>query len=281
MLKRFLDYMMRVTLKDYASFLLTSTFLIICILSILAPIFSNHDPLFQNLEDRLSRPGSIYYLGTDGLGRDIFSRILHACRNSLAIGFISIIMSCLSGVTIGIYCGLNQGKTDLLVQRLMEVFLAFPFFLFALIFVVSLGPSITSLSIAIGLGHMPIIARLSRANTIMVRRSLYIDASYMIGAKDIHILKAHVLPNTLIPVLAQLPSTFASAIGTEAALSFFGLGIAKPTPSLGNMMADGLTNFVEVAPWITLFPAITLVVMILTFSGIIDKIQQYNTLFQR
>lgn len=281
MFENILKHILRVTFKDYGTFILIAAFLIICFLSILAQVFSPHDPLFQNLEDRLSKPNSIYYLGTDGLGRDIFSRVLHGTRTSLTIGFGSIAISSAIGMLIGIYCGLNEGKIDLIVQRAMDVFLALPFFLFALIFVVALGPSIISLAIALGLVHIPIIARLSRANTILIKRSLYIDAAQMIGAKDFHIIKTHILPNSLIPLLAQLPSNFASAIGTEAALSFFGLGIAKPIPSLGNMMSDGITNFIEVAPWITLFPAITLIVMILTFSAIIDKIQQYTTHLQR
>ena len=276
-----LRQILRLTLRDYAIFLLISAFLILCILSILAEAVSGHDPLSQHLEDRLSKPDSTYYLGTDGLGRDIFSRVLHGIRTSLVIGFTSLAISSVLGVTIGIYCGMNEGRIDLIVQRIIDVLLAFPFFLFALIFVVALGPSIISLAIAIGLGHIPIIARLSRANTILIKQSLYVEAAQMIGAEDIHIVRVHILPNSFIPILAQLPSNFANAIGTEAALSFFGLGIAKPIPSLGNMMSDGITNFIEVAPWITFFPAITLIVLILTFSAIIDKFQQHTTHLRR
>ena len=276
-----LRQILRLTLRDYAIFLLISAFLILCILSILAEVISSHDPLSQHLEDRLSKPDSTYYLGTDGLGRDIFSRVLHGIRTSLVIGFTSLAISSVLGVTIGIYCGMNEGRIDLIVQRIIDVLLAFPFFLFALIFVVALGPSIISLAIAIGLGHIPIIARLSRANTILIKQSLYVEAAEMIGAEDIHIVRVHILPNSFIPILAQLPSNFANAIGTEAALSFFGLGIAKPIPSLGNMMSDGITNFIEVAPWITFFPAITLIVLILTFSAIIDKFQQHTTHLRR
>ena len=276
-----LRQILRLTLRDYATFLLISAFLILCILSILAEVISSHDPLSQHLEDRLSKPDSTYYLGTDGLGRDIFSRVLHGIRTSLVIGFTSLAISSVLGVTIGIYCGMNEGRIDLIVQRIIDVLLAFPFFLFALIFVVALGPSIISLAIAIGLGHIPIIARLSRANTILIKQSLYVEAAQMIGAEDIHIVRVHILPNSFIPILAQLPSNFANAIGTEAALSFFGLGIAKPIPSLGNMMSDGITNFIEVAPWITFFPAITLIVLILTFSAIIDKFQQHTTHLRR
>ena len=276
-----LRQILRLTIRDYAIFLLISAFLILCILSILAEVISSHDPLSQHLEDRLSKPDSTYYLGTDGLGRDIFSRVLHGIRTSLVIGFTSLAISSVLGVTIGIYCGMNEGRIDLIVQRILDVLLAFPFFLFALIFVVALGPSIISLAIAIGLGHIPIIARLSRANTILIKQSLYVEAAQMIGAEDIHIVRVHILPNSFIPILAQLPSNFANAIGTEAALSFFGLGIAKPIPSLGNMMSDGITNFIEVAPWITFFPAITLIVLILTFSAIIDKFQQHTTHLRR
>ena len=276
-----LRQILRLTIRDYAIFLLISAFLILCILSILAEVISSHDPLSQHLEDRLSKPDSTYYLGTDGLGRDIFSRVLHGIRTSLVIGFTSLAISSVLGVTIGIYCGMNEGRIDLIVQRIIDVLLAFPFFLFALIFVVALGPSIISLAIAIGLGHIPIIARLSRANTILIKQSLYVEAAQMIGAEDIHIVRVHILPNSFIPILAQLPSNFANAIGTEAALSFFGLGIAKPIPSLGNMMSDGITNFIEVAPWITFFPAITLIVLILTFSAIIDKFQQHTTHLRR
>ena len=276
-----LRQILRLTLRDYAIFLLISAFLILCILSILAEVISSHDPLSQHLEDRLSKPDSTYYLGTDGLGRDIFSRVLHGIRTSLVIGFTSLAISSVLGVTIGIYCGMNEARIDLIVQRIIDVLLAFPFFLFALIFVVALGPSIISLAIAIGLGHIPIIARLSRANTILIKQSLYVEAAQMIGAEDIHIVRVHILPNSFIPILAQLPSNFANAIGTEAALSFFGLGIAKPIPSLGNMMSDGITNFIEVAPWITFFPAITLIVLILTFSAIIDKFQQHTTHLRR
>ena len=276
-----LRQILRLTIRDYAIFLLISAFLILCILSILAEVISSHDPLSQHLEDRLSKPDSTYYLGTDGLGRDIFSRVLHGIRTSLVIGFTSLAISSVLGVTIGIYCGMNEARIDLIVQRIIDVLLAFPFFLFALIFVVALGPSIISLAIAIGLGHIPIIARLSRANTILIKQSLYVEAAQMIGAEDIHIVRVHILPNSFIPILAQLPSNFANAIGTEAALSFFGLGIAKPIPSLGNMMSDGITNFIEVAPWITFFPAITLIVLILTFSAIIDKFQQHTTHLRR
>ena len=197
-----LRQILRLTLRDYAIFLLISAFLILCILSILAEVISSHDPLSQHLEDRLSKPDSTYYLGTDGLGRDIFSRVLHGIRTSLVIGFTSLAISSVLGVTIGIYCGMNEARIDLIVQRIIDVLLAFPFFLFALIFVVALGPSIISLAIAIGLGHIPIIARLSRANTILIKQSLYVEAAQMIGAEDIHIVRAVSYTHLTLPTKA-------------------------------------------------------------------------------
>lgn len=241
----------------------------------LAGVFANHDPLHQYLDTRLTPPGHAHYFGTDHLGRDVFSRTLHGGRHSLTIGSISIIISSVFGIIIGVFSGFHGGILDLILQRTMDVLLAFPFFVLVLIFVVAFGPSSTSLAVAIAIGQVPIIARLSRAHTLVIKNSTYVQAARTIGASDFQIIARHILPNSFNPILAQMPGNFGGAIGAEATLSFFGLGIPPPNPSWGNMMADGLSGFVEIAPWITLFPGSLLVVTVMAFALLSDKLHDF------
>ena len=202
----------------------------IAALALLADVIATHDPLAQDVDQRLKPPGADHYFGTDGFGRDVFSRVIHGARVSLSVGFLSVIMAAAAGISIGTISAYRGGKLDLLVQRVVDVLLGFPFLVLALIMVVAMGSSLTSVTIAIALAQAPQVARLSRASALPIKEETYVEAARGIGTRDFRIIWRHVLPNSFPPVLAQVTGYFGAAVAAETALSFLGLGYLHRTP---------------------------------------------------
>lgn len=239
------------------------------LVALLADLIATHDPLAQNVAERLRPPGLDHYFGTDGLGRDIFSRVIHGSRPSLCVGFLAVSLAAAVGIAIGTASGFKAGVFDLLVQRAIDVLLSFPFLVLALVTVVALGPSSTAVAIALAFALAPQVARLARASALSVKRESYVEAATAAGASSFRVIWRHLLPNSFSPVLAQVTGYFGAAVVAETALSFLGLGVPPPYPSWGRMLHEGVRQYFEAAPWATVFPglALTLTVMSAALLG--------------
>jgi peptide/nickel transport system permease protein len=244
----------------------------IVIAALLADILATHDPISQDIGHRLMPPGSNHYFGTDGFGRDIFSRVIYGSRISLFVALLAVSISSVSGIFIGTICAYYGGTFDLLIQRLIDVLLGFPFLVLALVMVVALGSSPTSVAIAIGLAQFPQIARLSRASALSIKEEPYIEMAKVTGANSQRILWKHILPNSYPPVLTQIVGYFGAAVVAETALSFLGLGVPPPSPSWGRMLQEGVRQYFEVAPWATIFPGLALSFTVLSTALIGDSL---------
>ncbi|MGA5544306.1 ABC transporter permease [Mycobacterium sp. NPDC051198] len=213
----------------------------------------------------LQGPGTAHWFGTDELGRDVFSRVLVAIAASLRVAVVSVTLAAAIGVLIGVLAGYRGGWIDTVVMRIVDVMFAFPVLLLALAIVAVLGPGITTTMLAIGIVYIPIFARVARASALGVRVEPFVAVSRSMGTGDGYILIRHVLPNIAGPLIVQLSLSLAFAILAEAALSFLGLGIQPPQPSLGRMIFDA-QGFVTLAWWMAVFPGAAIFVMVLAFN---------------
>ena len=222
-----------------------------------------------SVANRLQPPSREHWFGTDELGRDIFSRVLVAARVSLQVGVIAVGISLAAGVTLGLVAGFYGGRVDAVVMRLMDMLFAFPAILLAIAILAVLGPGITNAMIAIGVVYTPIFARITRASVLSVREEVFVRAARSVGASDVRILRLHILPNVLAPIIVQTSLSLAFAILSEAALSFLGLGVQPPQPSWGRMLFDG-RGFIEQAWWMGVFPGLAIFLTVLAFNIVGD-----------
>ncbi|OBI75683.1 ABC transporter permease [Mycolicibacterium fortuitum] len=213
----------------------------------------------------LQGPGTAHWFGTDELGRDVFSRVLVAIAASLRVAVVSVALAAAIGVLVGVLAGYRGGWIDTVVMRVVDVMFAFPVLLLALAIVAVLGPGITTTMLAIGIVYIPIFARVARASALGVRVEPFVAVSRSMGTGDGYILVRHILPNIAGPLIVQLSLSLAFAILAEAALSFLGLGIQPPQPSLGRMIFDA-QGFVTLAWWMAAFPGAAIFVMVLAFN---------------
>ena len=227
-------------------------------LALFAGFITLYDPLATNAAHSLARPGAAHWMGADNFGRDVYSRIVFGARISIAVGIGSTALGCLFGVTLGLLSGYLSGWVDLLIQRLIDVLQALPLLVLALVMAAALGPSLQNTVIAIAIPLIPYVARVIRANTLALREQPFVEAARAIGMSDLRIALRHVLPNTLAPLIVLATAQFGSAILTEAALSFLGLGIPEPFPSWGRMLSESAAEYVRTAPWLVIFPGIAI-----------------------
>ena len=230
--------------------------------AISADFISRFDPLSVDSAHRLAAPDARHWMGTDSFGRDVWSRIIHGARISLAVGIGSTALGSSIGVMIGLASGYLSGWVDLVFQRITDILQALPLLVLALVMTAALGPSLSNVIIAIAIPLIPIVARVIRANTLALREQPFVEAARAIGMSDSRIAIRHVLPNTLAPLIVLATAQFGAAILIEAALSFLGLGVPEPHPSWGRMLSESAAEYVRTAPWLVIFPgaAISLVV---------------------
>ncbi|WP_273793311.1 ABC transporter permease subunit [Brucella anthropi] len=233
--------------------------------AILAPVIAPYDPSAPDYNAVLQGPSGDHWAGTDAYGRDIFSRIIWGARISLAVGFLSVTLGALFGVTLGIVSGFYGGWVDSIIMRICDLLLAFPGILLAIAVIAVLGPGITNVIYAVAIFSIPVFARLARGTTLQLKRTVYVDASRAIGVADRVIMLRHILPGTLPNVIVYFSMRIGTSILTAAALSFIGLGAQPPSPEWGAMLADGRT-YMGVADHLTLFPGIAIFVTVLGFN---------------
>jgi peptide/nickel transport system permease protein len=225
-----------------------------------------------DVPNALRPPGGEHWFGTDELGRDVLSRVLVAVQASMRVAVVSVSFAVVVGVAIGVVAGYRGGWLDTVVMRMVDVMFAFPVLLLALAVVAILGPGVTTTILAIGIVYTPIFARVARASTLSVRVEPFVQVSRTMGTGHLYLLGRHILPNIAGPLIVQTSLSLAFAILSEAALSFLGLGIQPPQPSLGRMIFDS-QGFVTLAWWMAVFPGAAIVVTVLAFNLLGDGLR--------
>jgi peptide/nickel transport system permease protein len=226
--------------------------------ALLADFIGRYDPLSVDSLQRLAPPSALHWLGTDSFGRDVWSRIVHGARISLAVGVGSTLLGSSIGVMVGLASGYLSGWVDLVFQRITDILQALPLLVLALVMTAALGPSLPNVIIAIAIPLIPTVARVIRANTLALRELPFVEAAKSVGMSETRIALRHVLPNTLAPLIVLATAQLGSTILTEASLSFLGLGIPEPYPSWGRMLSESAAEYVRTAPWLVIFPGVAI-----------------------
>jgi len=241
--------------------------------AVFADVVAPYDPLEPDYSAALQPPGPGHPLGTDDLGRDVLSRVIHGARASFQAAGVSVGLAMAVGVPIGLFAGYYRGFWDeVLIMRVVDAVQAFPFLLLALAIAATLGPGLTNATIAIGIGFIPGFIRLVRAQVLAQREQEYVQAARALGASDARVMFLHILPNSLAPILVQASLSAATAIITEAGLSYLGLGTQPPAPSWGSMLRHAQT-FLGVAPWLAYAPGAAIFLAVLAFNVLGDGLR--------
>jgi len=232
--------------------------LAIVVTALFADVLATHDPIATDAGRTLARPDGEHWLGSDHLGRDIYSRIVHGARVSLVVGVGSTLLGSVLGGIVGLLSGYIGGKTDLVSQRVLDILQGLPLLVLALVMSASLGPSVPNVIIAISIPIVPRAARVIRSSVLSIREMQYVEAARGLGVSHLRIAFRHILPNTIGPFIVLCTAQLGSAILTEAALSFLGLGVPEPYPSWGRMLSVSAAEYAQKAPHLVLFPGVAI-----------------------
>jgi peptide/nickel transport system permease protein len=244
----------------------------ILFLAVFAPLISPYSPFDLDVAQMLRGPSAAHLLGTDELGRDVLSRVIHAARLSMMVAVLASLIGLVFGTVIGTLAAYFGGAVDLVLMRLMEVLFSFPAILLAVVLMASLGTSILNAMIAIGIIFIPGFARLARASAESVLRQQYVEQARAIGMSHVRIVIREILPNIVAPLLVEAAVAFSYAVLLESALSFLGLGAQPPDPSWGNMLNTG-RGFMAQAPWLSLAPGAAIFLTVLGFNMLGDGLR--------
>ncbi|HEY2970521.1 MAG TPA: ABC transporter permease [Casimicrobiaceae bacterium] len=242
------------------------------VLALLAPGIAPYDPLATSWSAVRKAPTEAHWFGTDEIGRDVLSRVVFGTRASLLAGVVSVSISLVFGVPIGLLAGYIGGWVDALISRMTDAMLACPFLILAIALAAFLGPSLTNAMIAIGISATPIFVRLTRAQVLHVKVEDYVEAARAVGNSHLRIALRHVLPNIVPPLIVQATLAIAAAIIAEAALSFLGLGQQPPAPSWGSML-NTAKNYIDNAPWMAVWPGVSIFLLVLSFNLLGDGLR--------
>ena len=250
-------------------------FIILAMLAVAlaAPWLAPYDPYQADYGAQFVRPTAEHWFGTDEFGRDVLSRVMYGARIALFVGFVASLAGCSIGALLGVvsaYCG---GTVDLLLERIMDILLAFPQLILALAVASILGPAVPNVVIAVAIPIIPRAARVVRATALSIKQNQYVEAAHGLGASHARVVRQHLLPNVLAPYLIIVTAQLGTAILAEAALSYLGLGAAEPTPSWGLMLSGSAPSYAEKAPWIGLFPGIAISLAVFGFSLFGDSLR--------
>lgn len=246
--------------------------LLLVLVALFAPLLAPHSPYEQFTSDQLVGPSRTYPLGTDELGRDVFSRLLFGARISFQVAAISVSIGLLIGGALGLIAAYNGGAWDMLIMRFADILFAFPSLLLAIAVLAVLGPSLANVMVAIGIIFIPIFVRVTRAAGLVIVQEQYVEASKASGAGPARIMLRHVVPNAMAPLLVQTTLAISVAILSEAGLSFLGLGSQPPEPSWGSMLSSG-RGFMVFAPWTAFGPGMAIFIAVLGFNILGDGLR--------
>ncbi len=248
--------------------------LLLCItlVAIFAPWIAPHDPLEQSIVNRLLPPSPEFLLGTDSYGRDVLSRIIHGARVSLVVGFLSILIAMTAGTVVGVVSGYVGGRCDQLVMAIVDVMLSFPSLLLGLMVAAVLGASLENLIIAIAITEVAPFVRLARAPTLALKEKEFVEAGRALGFSHVRLMSVHILPNLVADILVMGSLWMATAIRTEASLSFIGLGVRPPTATWGGMIREGFENILD-AWWLAVFPSLAVLLVVLALNLLGDALR--------
>ena len=239
--------------------------LLLIVIAVCAPLISPYDPLNQYLSERLTGPSAKHLLGTDDLGRDVLSRMIHGARVSLSVGLIAVGISVLIGTLLGLLSGYFGKWVDTVIMRIVDIMLCFPAFFLILLVIAFLEPNIYNVMFVIGLTSWPGLTRLVRAQVLSLKEREYIQAAKLLGLSKPRIFFVHLLPNVLSPIIVSATLGVGDAILTESGLSFLGLGIQPPMPSWGQMLTAG-KDYIYMAWWLSLYPGLAILLTVLAFN---------------
>jgi peptide/nickel transport system permease protein len=246
--------------------------MLIVAMAVFGPGLSPYDPLQVSVTEQLQGPSRLHPFGTDQFGRDVATRMLYGATLSLQMGFFAVTIAVAVGIGVGLPTGYYGGRTDMVSMRFIDILMAFPSILLALSIVSILGPSLVNAMVAVSIAFIPMYVRLIRGSTMTMRDVPYVEAARVVGSRDITIMMRNILPNLLGPIVVVATLGVATAIIIGASLSFLGLGAQPPTPEWGAMLSDG-RNFIRVAPWLSVFPGLAIMVTVLAINLIGDGLR--------
>jgi len=249
-------------------------FLLLALVSValLAPVLAHRDPVRINPPDSLKPPGKEFWFGTDQFGRDVYSRVIWGARLSLRVGIVAVLISVGGGVPLGLAAGYYGGWLDMAIMRLIDLMLAFPGILLALVIVTILGPGLSNVMLAVGIYGIPSYARVVRGSVLVVRGQPFVEAAQAVGCPTVRVVARHLLPNVVAPIIVLSSLNVAGAILTSAALSFLGLGAQPPTPEWGALLNAG-RDWVRDAWWLTTFPGLAIMLTVLAINMLGDGLR--------
>ena len=256
--------------RSYTALFGLGIVVLLILTAIFADILAPYDPVINSVDEMFQGPSRAHWLGTDQFGRDMLSRIIHGSRISLAVGLSSVLLAIFVGVPLGIVGGFYGGKVDTLIMRAMDLVLAFPVFLLAIVIMIMFTPTAGLLGamkiiLAIGIVRVPIYARLVRGSVLSIKEKEYVEACHALGQRDPKILLRHILPNCMAPIIVTGTLSIATAIIVEASLSFLGLGTQPPTPSWGWDLKANVA-WIQQTPWLALGPGFAIFITVLGFN---------------
>lgn len=242
---------------------------------LLAPQIAPYDPVAADFSAMFAPPGRAHWFGADAFGRDVLTRILYGARTAMLVGFGASVLGATLGGAIGVASAYFGGLTDVLVQRVVEVLLAFPIIILAMAIVSLIGAGTGKLILAIAVSFLPRAARVVRSSALGVRQMVYIEAARATGGGHAHIITRHMAPNVMAPYLVMLTAFLGQAILLEASLSFLGLGVSEPTPAWGLMLRGAAVDFATKAPWMAVFPGLAISLAVLAFNVFGDALRDH------
>jgi len=238
--------------------------IVLILIAIFASFIAPYNPIERLKEESSLSPSRIHLFGTDLLGRDIFSRVIYGSRISIVVGVVAVGISVVIGLFLGALSGYFGNIPDAFIMRIADIFFAFPYILGAIAIMTVLGPGIVNIFIAIGILGWASFARILRGSILSIKNKEYIEAAKALGASNYRIITKHIFPNAFAPIIVYATMNIGTAIIVEAALSFLGLGVQPPTPAWGKMLSESL-NYIDIAPWMMLFPGLAIVITVLGF----------------
>ena len=248
---------------------------LVVLAALAATIVATQDPTRTDAAQTFLPPGPRHWLGTDHLGRDIYSRIVYGARVSLAVGLTTSALGGIVGGAVGLASGYGRGVATAAIQPVLDIMQGFPLLVLALVLTAALGPSLPTVIVAIAVPFIPRVARVVRATTLAIRETTYVEAALALGASGLRVVVRHIVPNILAPLIVLTTAQMGSAILVEAALSFLGLGVPEPYPSWGRMLSVSAAEFAQRAPWVVIFPGAAISVVVFASNLLGDSLRDF------